>query len=73
MSSRLPCNFGCTTGRVAQWVDSGWTVEEEENLTKLSSLGHFLKGATLGVSKVQASCELVQMGFSTTVISTTRI
>jgi HPt (histidine-containing phosphotransfer) domain-containing protein len=34
----------------------------EKDLTKLSSLGHFLKGssAALGVSNVQASCERVQ-------------
>lgn len=33
-----------------------------DDLAKLSSLGHFLKGssAALGVSKVQASCEQVQ-------------
>jgi hypothetical protein len=33
-----------------------------EDLAKLSSLGHFLKGssAALGVSKVQASCEKIQ-------------
>jgi HPt (histidine-containing phosphotransfer) domain-containing protein len=35
---------------------------ETKDLTKLSSLGHFLKGssAALGVSKVQASCEKIQ-------------
>ncbi|KAF8073728.1 histidine-phosphotransfer domain HPT domain-containing protein [Lyophyllum atratum] len=34
----------------------------DKDLTKLSSLGHFLKGssAALGLSKVQASCELIQ-------------
>jgi len=33
-----------------------------KDLSKLSSLGHFLKGssAALGVSKVQASCEKIQ-------------
>jgi len=33
-----------------------------QDLAKLSSLGHFLKGssAALGVSKVQASCEKIQ-------------
>ncbi|OBZ71399.1 Multistep phosphorelay regulator 1 [Grifola frondosa] len=35
---------------------------KNEDLTKLSSLGHFLKGssAALGVAKVQASCEQIQ-------------
>ena len=34
----------------------------QENLSELSSLGHFLKGssAALGVSKVQQSCEHIQ-------------
>jgi osomolarity two-component system phosphorelay intermediate protein YPD1 len=34
----------------------------EPSLTKLSSLGHFLKGssAALGIIKVQASCEKMQ-------------
>jgi osomolarity two-component system phosphorelay intermediate protein YPD1 len=35
---------------------------DSKDLTKLSSLGHFLKGssAALGVQKVQASCEFIQ-------------
>lgn len=34
----------------------------KEDLAKLSSLGHFLKGssAALGVARVQASCERIQ-------------
>jgi osomolarity two-component system phosphorelay intermediate protein YPD1 len=34
----------------------------EKNLKTLSELGHFLKGssATLGLTKVQASCEKIQ-------------
>lgn len=35
---------------------------EKKNLQTLSELGHFLKGssATLGLTKVQASCEKIQ-------------
>lgn len=35
---------------------------EAKDLTKLSSLGHFLKGssATLGLTKVKDSCEKIQ-------------
>lgn len=35
---------------------------QEKNLKTLSELGHFLKGssATLGLTKVQASCEKIQ-------------
>ena len=35
---------------------------EEEDLEKLSSLGHFLKGssATLGLNKVRDDCEKIQ-------------
>jgi osomolarity two-component system phosphorelay intermediate protein YPD1 len=35
---------------------------EDEDVAKLSALGHFLKGssAALGVSKVQESCEKIQ-------------
>lgn len=35
---------------------------KEKNLKTLSELGHFLKGssATLGLTKVQASCEKIQ-------------
>jgi HPt (histidine-containing phosphotransfer) domain-containing protein len=37
-------------------------LSESKDLEKLSSLGHFLKGssATLGLSKVQKSCEKIQ-------------
>lgn len=39
-----------------------FSCREQEDLSRLSSLGHFLKGssATLGLTKVKDSCEKIQ-------------